>query len=151
MATKTDITNSINTIDDGGLNTALEVRDVLTTLKNNAYGDVVLESYTFSTPATVNTSFFSTDLWYRLNFLKQGRNVSVNGFLYNKKTEIYTGQWLSIDAGEYTPTSEITYISATTDTGNSVKLRIASDGIFLDGAVGANGYVYLNFNYFTQD
>jgi len=153
MATKTIIQSLISSLirTNPALIDKTEHADVEDALLANSYGNTVLEAYSNIADTTPNTTIISTDLWYRLQFLKQGRNVNVTGFLYNKKTEIYTGSWLTIDASEYTQSSEQVYINGVTSTGIAVKLRLSNDILVLDGAIGANGYVYVNFNYFTQD
>ena len=153
MAIKTAIQGLITSLirTNPALIDKTEHADVEDALLANAYGSTILESYSSGSDLTPNTTIVSADLWYRLNFLKQGRNVSVNGFLYNKKTEIYSGSWLTIDTSEYTQSSEQVYINGVTSTGIAVKLRLSNDILVLDGAIGANGYVYVNFNYFTQD
>jgi hypothetical protein len=153
MAIKTTIQGLITSLirTNPALIDKTEHADVEDVLLANSYGSTVLEAYSNISDTTPNTTIVSTDLWYRLQFLKQGRNVNVTGFLYNKKTEIYSGSWLAIDVSEYTQSTEQVYINGITSTGIAVKLRLSNDILVLDGAIGANGYVYVNFNYFTKD
>ena len=152
MADKTTIQNLINTnLADASNILASEHRAVEDALLLNSYGTVVLEDYNNVTDATPNTTPFDADLWYQLRFVKQGRKVSVNGYLYNRSASIVTGEWLTFDASEYTPTTGTLYVNGVTNSGTVVRCRIANDKLYVDSSVGATTNVYLNFNYFTQD
>ena len=100
MATKTQIQNAINTIDDGGLNTAAEMRSVLELIKNAMYPDITLD-----TQATTNvfTQFGST-FNYTLRVFKVGNLVSVNGSIENVSGSIVSNVKVAdITTSEYLP------------------------------------------------
>lgn len=84
MSSKVDITNSINTIDDGGQNTASEVRAVFETLNDEFFSEV-------ETISGTTLLGFS----YDFKFLKQGNTVILQGELTNNsgliETETFTG------------------------------------------------------------
>jgi hypothetical protein len=81
MSTKTQIQTLINTIIDGGLNTAQKVRDVLNTgansVLNNIYGTEyasVIESIPLGFPLT-----FTNETYGYVSLIKQGRKVTIKG------------------------------------------------------------------------
>lgn len=149
--TKTDITNSINTIDDGGNNTAAEVRAVLEDLRDNDYGTVVIESYTNLADNTPNTTPNSTTHYYNLKLVKQGRNVTVYGTLTNKTGSIVSNEkWLDIDAGDYTHDANTCVFTGTSTTsGNSIRCNLVGTALTIVGAIGNNETIEVNFTYTT--
>lgn len=151
--TKTDITNSINTIDGGGNNTAAEVRAVLEDLRDNDYGTVVTESYTNLADNTPNTTPNGTTHYYNFDFLKQGRAVFVNGTVTNKTGSITANEkWFDIDAGEYThDTNSVKIVGVSTSTGNNVRCELVGTEFKVVGALGNNEQIEVDFKYYTQD
>lgn len=150
MATKTDLTNSINTIDDGGLNTASEVRATLNNLKDNAYGSVILD-----TQATTNilTADNATDRQYSASILKQGREVSIKGFLKNNTGSMISAEvFFTINAGEYTQdTNVVTFYAKRQTDGTNVRCALGSSTLTLIDTIGANQTIFFELTYFTQD
>jgi len=154
MSKKIDITNSINTIDDAGLNTALEVRTTLDVLKDNAYGTVITE-----TDLTVNTitakNSINTSLKYTVNVLKQGRIVTIKGIVRNTSASIVgsgsNDYFFEIVGSEYLPeiTSEnsifITY------QGTHVRFDDATRTKLYCSSLGANQSRSFNLFYYTLD
>lgn len=149
--TKTDITNSINTIDDGGNNTALEVRTTLGNIRDNSYGTVVIESYTNLADNTVNTTPNGTTHYYGLKFNKQGRDITVYGTLTNKTGSIVSNEkWLDIDAGEYTQDGNACVFTGTSTTSsNSIRCKLIGSALTVVGAIGNNETIEVNFTYTT--
>ena len=82
MATKAEIQTQINTIDDGGNNTAAEVRDVLGTnsssLLENIYPDIISDTDASSTIIVANSNFS-----YDVDIVKIGRLVNIKGTATN--------------------------------------------------------------------
>tara|TARA_R100000541_G_scaffold45643_1_gene52619 strand:+ start:3378 stop:3830 length:453 start_codon:yes stop_codon:yes gene_type:complete len=150
MSTKLDITNSINTIDDGGLNTALEVRTTLNTLKDNAYGSVIND-----TQATTNilTADNATNRQYNINIVKQGRKVLLIGFLKNNTASMISGEvFLTINAGEYTQDSNvITFYAKKQFGGSNVRCSLGANTLTLIDTIGANETIFFETTYFTQN
>jgi hypothetical protein len=101
MAIKTDIQAQINTINDGGLNTATEVRDVLGTnpssLLENVYGSEILE--TQATVGGILTSNINFD--YSVKIIKQGRRVFIDGSFTPNNNNVF--DVFEIIANEYIP------------------------------------------------
>lgn len=84
MATKAEIEAQIQTINDGGLNTAVELRRVLgnsnpNSFIENIYGDVLVDSQISQAIFTVQANVDFT-----LNIAKVGRLITVTGFAENK-------------------------------------------------------------------
>jgi len=154
MSKKIDITNSINTIDDAGLNTAAEVRSVLDVLKDNAYGTVITE-----TDLTVNTitakNSINTSLKYTVNILKQGRLVTIKGIVINTSASIVgTGSndfFFEIVGSEYLPniTGENTIFI--TFNGSHVIFDSDTRTKLYCSSLGANQSRSFNLFYYTQD
>jgi len=152
MSTKTDITNSINTIDDGGLNTASEVRATLNTLKDNAYGSVITELVSTGSEVLNNTTKDLSTKYYSLSYVKQGRLVSLNGNLTNKTGSILSSStWFTFNSGEFLPASTPCEFIGTTSTGSDVLCKIIGNTFTVVGSIGNNQTIYFNTNYFTQD
>lgn len=105
MATKTEIQSKINEINNGGLNTAAEVRDVLGTHNNSilesVYGTEITETHETVGGITIPNADFE----YTAIILKQGRKVFLKGgfeCLNSGFTTIF-----SINNTEYNPTMSI--------------------------------------------
>lgn len=80
MSTKANIQTQINTIDDGGVNTASEVRSVLGTdpnsLLESVYNDIVLDTNILQTITTANANF-----QYSIKVYEVGRSAVISGSL----------------------------------------------------------------------
>jgi len=151
MSTKTDITNSINTINDGGLNTASEVRATLNTLKDNAYGDRITEKDTSSVKVVTSENTINTSLGYQLTFVKQGRFVNVQGFLINNSASIVGDSaaddyFFEIISSEFLPVVASTYKFPN---GNEF-IKVENNKIYYS-SIGAGVSKKIAFTYFTQD
>jgi hypothetical protein len=155
MSKKIDLTNSINTIDDGGLNTANEVRNVLNDLKNNAYGDVINEINTSLIFDTTNTTRIDIEHSYNCIFVKQGRRVTVIGNIKNYITPssiVSNEVWFNINAGDFSQYAEKFSINAfTEDTGELVKCSLLGNAFTVVDAIAPEQTITFNFQYFTQD
>ena len=149
MSTKADIQSSINTIDDGGLNTASEVRTVFGNMLSNAYGTVVTD-----TQATTNvlTADNATDKQYSVSILKQGREVLISGFIKNNTASMIAGEvFFTINSGEYTQDANIiTIYGNLQSTGNNVRLALGASTLTLIDTIGANATVYFQTKYYTN-
>lgn len=78
MNTKTEIENLIDTIDTGGLNSALEVRNVLKNgLVNALYSDSVSDTHTTTNAFTRYQ--YATQFEYSLTITKLGNKILVSG------------------------------------------------------------------------
>ena len=100
MATKTQIQNAINTIENSGLNPAAEVRAVYEAFKNAIYPDITLD-----TQATTNIfTQFGSNFNYTLRVFKVGNLVSVNGSIENVSGSIVSNVKVAdITTSEYLP------------------------------------------------
>lgn len=153
MATKATLTASIATINDGGANTASEVRTVFTNELNNAYGTVSTETFQNLTNVTPNTTPTISGKFYALKMVKQGRCVSVTGNISNTTGGILSNvKWFDIDAGEYLPDStSVIVFQAFTNTGTIVKCSVVGGEVNVLGSIGNNITIQFNFQYFTLD
>lgn len=83
MSTKTQIQTLIDTIIDGGLNTAQKVREVFGTgtssILNNLYGTVISKSKNPNANDTTGIVTAGFDNAYDVQIVKQGRKVTING------------------------------------------------------------------------
>lgn len=153
MSTKAQIQSSINTINDGGANTAAEVRAVYNTILDNIYGTVITEAYSNLADNTTFTTPNGTTHYYGLEMVKQGRVVTVTGFLTNKTGGITANEvWFNIDPSEYThDTNTVNFYGVSLGSGNNVECRLTTNEFKIIGVLGNNDTVYVNFSYFTQD
>lgn len=82
MATKAQNLALIATLNDGGLNTAEEVRNVFIGFTNELYTNVIIE-----TQSTVNTvtskNTLNSNLRYNVEILKRGNQVTIKGNVIN--------------------------------------------------------------------
>jgi len=153
MATKTDLQANIATINDGGVNTALEVRTLHENELENSYADKIVEQHGSNviTTQTADTNF------YNVTFCKQGRKVSIIGNVTSKQISITsTTSFFEIIDPEFYPDVTLSinhriYGRASNDN-REIKLKFSSNKLILDGsALSLNQSVYLEFEYLTQD
>ena len=151
MSTKAQVTSSINTIDDGGLNTATEVRDTLNVLKDNSYGDRITEKDSDVTKVVTSENTINTDLQYRLTFVKQGRFVNVQGFLTNTSASIVgysvvNDYYFEIVGADFLPTVASTFKFPN---GNEF-IKIDNNKVYYS-SIGAGVTKNISFTYFTTN
>ena len=139
MANKTDIINSINTIETGGENTAVDVRGVLNDILDTAYSDVIIDDETTTNVFTV----IDTNSEYKIKINKQGRKVTLN--IAVKCTSGYIGGAIAeITNSEFLPDEDVfdfdEMFSATgsiyeffTDTGDTLTASIRRDNFSIVG------------------
>lgn len=153
MSTKAQIQTSINTINDGGNNTALEVRNVFTDELNNAYGDVVLETFNNLVNTTPNTTPNGVNHHYSLAMVKQGRKVTMSGNFTNKTGGIISNVAIfSVDVGEYFQDSNVIgFYGFQESNGTPVRCSMDGNSLMVGGAIGNNVTVRFNFQYYTLD
>lgn len=155
MSKKIDLTNSINTIDDGGLNTALEVRTVLNDLKNNSYADVINEINTSLIFDTTNTTRVDVEHSYNCVFVKQGRKVTIIGNIKNNITPssiVSNEVWFNINMGDFSQYAKKFLINAfTEDSGELVRCSLLGNAFTVVDAIAPEQTITFNFQYFTQD
>lgn len=147
MATKTDIQNAINTINDGGLNTAAEVRAVYEVFKDALYPTKITDSQSTTNVLTIDLA----DITYVLNLTKIGNLVSVSGRISNGTGAIISDvDLISITNTEYYP--DCTALNPFYFTSGSNIFQITSSNkIKLTTSLGVGEDVYFNFSYKTVD
>jgi len=157
MAKKIDITNSINTIEDGGLNTAAEIRALHNLELDNNYGDIVMEgSGIAATPSQITLgNLADTNIKYGIHIVKQGRIVVMKGFIWNQTTRIISNSQISdfaieIINPEYFPDGLSTTTLFPIALGTFVELNSSDKKIYIN-ALGAGELRNFNLTYFTQD
>lgn len=154
---KGDITALIATIDDGGLNTAAEIRAILENVRDNAYGDIINE-YPASSGIITNPSA-NTNLSYNVNFVKQGRVVTMNGSVYNSGSPVdgsaLGNELFTVLLGDYLPDVPSTtnlYLGLNATDNTICKLDFVPGGKFLyAGTIPSSKYIFFSVTYFTQD
>lgn len=153
MSTKAQIQTSINTINDGGVNTAAEVRSVHNTELSNNYADTINETHSIGT-ITAQTGALN---FYDVYFCKQGRKVSVKGVLANKQTSIDSStSFFEIVDPEFFPNAAMMvghkiYGHASNDN-RPIRLHFSSNILRLNGtSLGVGQNVYVDFEYLTEN
>ena len=138
MASKAQITESINTLENGGNNTASEVRAVFETLNNEF----------FSTIETVSGTT-ENGLVYDIKASKIGRNVVLNGTLTNP-----FGAW--INGGEIALPTNLTplYVINTlvgTSLNTTTILTIPTTSDLGIGTMNANSVIRFTLTYISNE
>jgi len=157
MSTKTQQTDSINDINDGGNNTASEVRNTLNTIGNNTYGDVLHEVHTGLTNVQVITAETTEDNFYNLFFCKQGRKVTVNGVLIGKNTSIDSSmEFVEIINSDYFPDTDtlipVRYFGNASTDSRPMKLFFNSLNVLCSSSsLGVGESIYVDFTYYTEN
>lgn len=154
MSVKTDIQTDINNINDGGLNTASEVRNFADALLENSYGDVVTDD---QTTTNVLTAYDAANYQYEIRAVKQGRKVILTGYLLNNTASIINNTlFCEITGSDYIPTSDgiVCYGNNNLD-GSPVKINISGIHptmyLTLVDALGAGEIVEFSLTYFTNN
>ena len=158
MAIKTTIQNLINSLirSNPALIDKTEHADVEDALLLNSYGNVINETELVNTITTEN----ATDplLEYNVFFCKQGRKVTIKGYLINNSALIIGDEdyhFFQIVDSEYLPSAAIQAIGGAptlcaTNSGEPVKMYFYNDKLIVD-SLGAGGIVYLNIEYLTEN
>jgi len=131
---RADIESLITDINDGGLNTAEEVRDVLNGLLDSVYDDVVSEN----TSGTLNITTAGSNFTYNLYFQKVGKFISVTGN-FNVTTSSSSGEViLTIDDSDWL--AEINSFSsyrgsAINGTNDSIDISVYNNEMIINNSV----------------
>lgn len=133
MGLKADIQTKINTIDTGGVNTAAELRDVLSTHVNSIleaiYGAVNEED---SGGTHVVTNPHNASITYNCHIQKVGRMVTINGtFFNNTGAFLLSPEIFTIDLSEYLQAAGTYYGNTTSTNAQSAEFRIILVGNIL--------------------
>lgn len=158
MSTKTTIQNLINTnLASGSDITAAELRAVLTSILDNLYGSIISETRTttsavsrITTPNTINTN-----ITYGIHILKQGRLVTIKGFVWNQSNVIVSNNFVDdfifeIIDSEYLPDSSSTTTTFPVSSGTFVELNSSENKLYMN-QLGAGELRTFNIQYFTQN
>lgn len=136
--TNTQLNTLINTIETGGLNTAVEVRDVLQGIKGEMF-------------PTIHSMFLGSDgnnINYNLRFTKIGNLVYMNGYIKNDTPNIVSSQVLvTIDNSLYFAKSTR---EAVITKGNTL-FSINNSSIYLINNLPIGVFTYFNEIYQTND
>ena len=148
---KADITVQINTIDDGGVNPASEVRAVYEVLNDNFYG-----LKTTDTNATTNViTESSSDKVYDVKTIKKGGQVTITGTLRNNTGAILPGgtSWFSISNTEYYQITSSVYdlVGESIFNRDSVFLTLSGNVLTSSDIIGAGERVIFTLIYSTQE
>jgi hypothetical protein len=136
--TNAQLNTLINTIETGGLNTALEVRDVLQGIKNEM----------FPTIHNMLVTSDGTNINYNLRFTKIGSLVYMNGYVLNDTPNIISSQVLiTIDNSLYFAKSNR---EAIITKGNTL-FSISNSSLYLINNLPIGVFIYFNEIYQTND
>jgi hypothetical protein len=117
MATKAQIQTQVNTINNGGLNTAAEVRDVFATnqasLLEGIYADAVTDNETSET-ITTSTALFDYDIVVS----KVGRFVTISGNFISNSNLVANTSIFQFSNAEYNADTTAVYGIATSSNGS---------------------------------
>lgn len=144
--TKTDLITAINT-QLTAIITQAKVRLASLQLVNELYSTFIKERYNVIGNTLLVTNFLNEDVFYEINFSKQGNKVFVNGFINNTSSLIFYGSFLEIIQNEYKQKTDSKQYSVTSDNG---VLTVFND-TFIISDIGAGQKKYFNFNYQTND
>ena len=158
MAIKTTIQNLINSLirSNPALIDKTEHADVEDALLLNSYGNVINETQLVNTITTENAS--NPLLHYNVFFCKQGRKVTIKGLLKNNDSIIIGDEdshFFKIVDSEYLPSAAIQAIGGAptlcvNGSGEPVMMYIYNDKLIVE-SLDANGVVYLNIEYLTEN
>jgi len=156
MAKKIDITNSINTIDDGGLNTAAEVRALHNFELENSYGSVVTEKADAIDGVITAKNTINTDLLYKANIVKQGRVVTIIGDIQNSSDLIISDVnadnfFFEIINPDYFPNTTAALNKYPTYNGAYIRMGGTDRKFIYCSSIGANTTIDFSITYFTKD
>ncbi len=154
MGTKTDIQTKIATdLASGNTIPISDHRDVLTgstdSILDNLYADNINDTNATTNVVTENAA----NKTYSLNFVKQGRKVTVIGFVRNN-TGAFTSVneiWCSITNTEFQQAVSPTYITGhSAASSQPIKFILATNNFAALDSVGINEVVEFNFTYYTN-
>ena len=150
MSTKAQITTEINTIDDGGLNDAAEVRAVYEVLNDNFYGIKTTDN-------NASTNVFTeddADKIYSVATSKNGGVVSNRFTLRNNTGAILPSNtvWLTITNTEYEQqaSSPVYQTGQSASNGDNIRFLLTTNTLANLEPIGIGEVVYLNINYNTN-
>lgn len=150
MSTQSEINAQIATIDDGGSNTAAEVRNVYTVLSDNFYG-------LKTTDTNASTNVFTednTNKAYTVATTKQGGLVKSRWTMTNN-TGAVTGSntvWATITTTEYQQqsSSPVYVVGQTAATGENVRFLLTTNVLASIDPIAPNETINLNLDYYTN-
>jgi hypothetical protein len=140
--TNAQLNTLINTIDTGGLNTALEVREVLQGIKNEMF------------PAVHNMNLASdgNNVYYNLNFSKIGNLVYLQGLIANGTNNIVTPSIEINNSLYYGKTgNETIFIKNSLNGGGNISFSINQNFINITNFIPVQGIVFFSDIYKTND
>lgn len=153
MSTKSQIQTGINTINTGGVNTALEVRTLHELELGNTYADIVNETHSSGT-ITAQTPALN---FYDISICKQGRKVTITGKLEtNLLFMTSTTSFFEIVNSEYFPASPEyatkKFFGHASNDDRPIRLKFSSNQLMLDeSAIGIGTIVYIEIEYLTEN
>ena len=159
MAIKVTIQNLINSLirSNPSLIDKTEHADVEDALLLNSYGNIINETRTTTshTSRITNPNLLRTNILYNIFIVKQGRLVTIKGFVSNQTGGIVSNNYVNdfifeIVDYEYLPHELSTTTPFPVAQGTFVKLN-GSDKKFYCNQFGAGDLVMFNIQYFTQD
>jgi hypothetical protein len=161
MSTKTEIKNKIASINDGGLNSAVEVRQVLgvgdavdieDSLLENFYPTSITDRTNQSPESQVITTKFGNDVIYNVTITKIGRNVNMNGTIFNNTSNpLSYPNIFTITSAEYLQDANIYNCIGGNSSTDTAHLTLGSNIFKLNGTLGISEFFAFDFNYNVLD
>lgn len=151
MSTKNTTQNLIDTnLADASLVEASEHREVENALLNEVYSDVINDTQDTTSVVTANNPATRK---YDIKIVKQGRKVTVTGFIKNTSGSMLNNAiFFSINASEFTKdTNDIVCYGNKRSDGLSTRLVIEGQDLWLRALIGNNETVDFELTYFTLD
>jgi len=154
--TKAQFNTLINTIDDGGLNTALEVRTLLQGVRDELYSPIYFENYPNvganqnALSITQPTDPANQDLNYGLKMSKVGNKVFIHGNIGNYSNSTFlSGNLITITNTEFTSRYTPFYPALTINP--NCGILFVANTIQINGFLAPNEEVVFNCFYYTND
>lgn len=147
MSNKTTLSSLIATnLASGSPIPASKHREVETALLNELYGTAVND-----TQATTNvlTADDAATKEYTVEIVKQGREVTISGFIKNNTASMIAGEvFFTINVGDYTQNATVkTFFGNLQTTGANVRMALGASTLTLIDTIGAGATVFFNVTY----
>ena len=156
MATKTSILSTINGFITA-IVTVLKVRNAFSTIVNEIYPDIISETRTTTshTSRITNPNLLKENITYNIFIVKQGRLVTIKGFIHNQTGAIVSNSVINdfifeIVNYEYLPHELSTTVLFPVAQGTFVEINGTDKKLYCN-QLGAGDLVRFNIQYFTQN
>jgi hypothetical protein len=146
MAIKTTLISTVNSFISVVVN-IVKVKSALLEIINNFYGTIINEKET-TVSKVITSANPSPSFQYDVDFVKQGRTVTMNGFIRNNSDFLENTSFLEIVSAEYLP-AQVPGDSYVGTTLGDYYLSLYDDDNSLYATVPANTTVQFSLTYNT--